>query len=91
MRPTWLAVSSPRYLTHRVSVQCRTLRSLLITLYNHDANTPPQNGSQLGVAELVNGAMIINRRVDYLHGLAFEAIGDLLECPSLLVLDRARA
>jgi hypothetical protein len=25
----------------------------------------------------------------YLHMLAFEAIGDLLECPGLLVLDRA--
>ena len=33
--------------------------------------------------------MVIDRRVDYLHGLAFEAIGDLLESPGLLVLDRA--
>ena len=37
---------------------------LLITLYSHDANTPPQNGSQLGVAELVNGAVVVDRCVD---------------------------
>jgi hypothetical protein len=80
---------TPRYLTHRASVECPTFRTLLVTLYRHDANTPAQDRSQLGVAELVNGAMIINRRVDYLHGLAFEAIGDLLERPGLLVLDRA--
>jgi hypothetical protein len=33
----------------------------------------------LGVAELVNGAGVVDRCVDYLHGLAFEAIGNLLE------------
>ena len=37
----------------------------------------------------MNGAVVVDRRVDYLHGLAFEAIGDLLESPGLLVLDRA--
>ena len=58
------AALTPIYLTHRASVQCRTLRSLLITLYSHDANTPPQNGSQLGVAELVNGAVVVDRCVD---------------------------
>ena len=36
----------------------------------------------------MNGAVVVGRRVDYLHGLAFEAIGDLLERPTLLVLDR---
>ena len=55
----------------------------------HDANTPAQDRCQLGVAELVYGAMVVDRRVDYLHGLAFEAIGYLLERPGLLVLDRA--
>ena len=37
----------------------------------------------------MNGAVVVDRRVDHLHGLAFEAIGNLLECPGLLVLDRA--
>jgi hypothetical protein len=37
----------------------------------------------------VNGAVIVDRRVDHLHGLAFEAIGDLLERPALLILDGA--
>jgi hypothetical protein len=37
----------------------------------------------------VNGPVVVYRRVDYLHGFAFEAVGDLLERPSLLVLDRA--
>jgi hypothetical protein len=38
---------------------------------------------------LVKGAVVVDRRVDYLHGLSFEAVGDLLERPGLLVLDRA--
>jgi hypothetical protein len=74
--------------THRVSVECPTFRTVLVTLYGHDANTPAQDRTQLGIAELVKGAVVVDRRVDYLHGLAFEAIGDLLEGPSLLVLDR---
>ena len=37
----------------------------------------------------MKGAVVVDRCVDYLHGLAFEAVGDLLERPSLLVLDRA--
>jgi hypothetical protein len=78
---------TPRY---GVSVQCRTFRTLLlITLYSHDANTPAQDRGQLGVAEFVNSAVIVDRRVDYLHGFAFEAIGDLLERPTLLILDGA--
>ena len=28
-----------RYLIHRVSVECRTFRPLLVTLYRHDTNT----------------------------------------------------
>ena len=32
---------------------------------------PAQDRSQLGVAEFVNSAVIVHRRVDYLHGLAF--------------------
>ena len=43
--------------THRVSVECPTFRTLLVTLYRHDANTPAQDRTQLGVAELVNGAV----------------------------------
>jgi hypothetical protein len=66
-------------LSHRPSVECPTFRTLLLTLYSNDANTPPQDRGQLGVAEFVNGAVIVDRRVDYLHGLAFEAIGDLLK------------
>jgi len=77
--------------THRVSVECPTHRTLLVALYRHDANTLAQDRTQLGVTELVKRAVVVDRCVDYLHGLAFEAIGDLLECPSLLVLDRARA
>ena len=75
---------TPRYLTHRVSVE--RLRTLLI--YRHEANTPAQDRGQLGVAEFVNGAVIVDRRVGHLHELAFEAIGDLLECPALLVHER---
>jgi hypothetical protein len=37
----------------------------------------------------VNGAVLVDRRVDYLHRLAFQAVGDLLERPALLVLNRA--
>ena len=33
--------------------------------------------------------MVVDHRVYYLHGPAFELIGDLLKRPSLLVLDRA--
>jgi hypothetical protein len=73
----------------RVSVEWLTLGTLLVALYGHDANTPAQDRSQLGVAELLNGAVVIDRRVDYLNGLAFEAIGDLLKRPALPVLDRA--
>ena len=70
---------TPRYLTHRVSVECPTL---LVTLYRHDANTPAQDRCQLGITKLVKGAVVVDRRVDYLHGLAFEAVGDLLERPA---------
>ena len=71
----------------RISVECPG--TLLVALYRHDANTPAQDRSQLGVTELVKGAVVVDRCVDYLHGLAFEAVGDLLERPALLVLDRA--
>ena len=72
----------------RISVECPTHRTVLFVLYRQNANTPAQDRSQLGVAELVNGAVVVDRRVDYLHGLALEAVGDLLECPGLLVLSR---
>jgi hypothetical protein len=39
-------------------------------------------------AKLVNGAASINLASNYLHRLAFEPIGNLLECSGLLVLDR---
>ena len=74
---------------HRVSIQCPTFKTLLVTLYRHDANTPAQDRTQLGIAELVKGAVVVDRRVDYLHGLSLKAIGDLLERPRLLILDRA--
>jgi len=73
----------------RVSVQCGILGTLLVALSKRRANTPAQDRTQLGVAEFVYGAMVVDCRVDYLHWLAFEAIGDLLERPALLVLDRA--
>ena len=75
-------------MTHRVSVECPTFRTLLVTLYRHDANTPAQDRSQLGVAELVKGAVVVDRRVDDLHRLPLETVGDLLEGPGLLVLSR---
>ena len=71
------------------SIKRLTFRTLLLALNRHDANAPAQDRTQLGVAEFVNGAVVVDRRVDYLHGLAFEAIGDLLKRPSLLVFDRA--
>jgi hypothetical protein len=73
-----------------ISVECpTTFRTPLVALYRHDANPPAQDRSQLGVAELVKGAVVVDRRVDYLHGLPLETVGDLLEGPGLLVLDRA--
>ena len=74
-----------------VSVECPTFRTLLVALYRTDANTPAQDRTQLGVTELVKGAVVVDRCVDYLHRLAFKAIGDLLERPTLLVLDRAHS
>jgi hypothetical protein len=47
---------------------------LLVAHYRHDANTPPQNGTQLGVTELVNGAVIVDRRVDHFEGLNAQGI-----------------
>jgi hypothetical protein len=41
-----------------------------VALYSHDANTPAQDRGQFGVAKFVNGAVIVDRRVDYLHWLA---------------------
>ena len=37
---SWRRPPTPRYLTHGVSVECATCRTLLVTLYRHDANTP---------------------------------------------------
>ena len=55
---------TPRYLIHRVSVECPTQRTLLVALYRNDAKTPAQDRTQLGVAELVNGAVVVDRRGD---------------------------
>src|SRR5262249_32432599 len=63
---SWRRPVTPRYLTHRVSVEHPTFSMLLVALY--DANTPTQDRNQLGVAELVEGAVVVDRRVDYLHG-----------------------
>jgi len=49
------------------SVECLTFRTLLVTLYRHDAYTPAQDRTQLGVAELLKGAVVIDRRVDHLE------------------------
>jgi hypothetical protein len=73
---------------HRVSVEWLTPRTLLVALDRHDLHAPAQHRSQLGVAEFVNGAVIVDRRVDDLHGLALQAVGDLLERPALLVHER---
>ena len=64
---------TPRYLTHRVSVECPTHRTVLFALYRYDANTPAQHRTQLGVAEFVNGAVVVDRRVDYLHSVAYDS------------------
>ena len=42
----------------RVSVQCGILGTLLVALSKRRANTPAQDRTQLGVAELVNGAVV---------------------------------
>jgi hypothetical protein len=52
------ALTRPRALTHRVSVECLTFRTLLIALDRHDANAPAQDRGQLGVAELRHGAVV---------------------------------
>jgi hypothetical protein len=46
-----------------VSVQRYIFGTLLVALNRHDANTPTQDRGQLGVAELVEGAVIVDRRV----------------------------
>ena len=50
---------------------------------------PAQDRTQLGIAELLDVAAIIVVVLDRLDRLALEAIGDLLERPTLLVLNRA--
>jgi hypothetical protein len=75
--------------TRKLEVAHDTSLLVEFALYRQTANAPAQHRTQLGIAELVNGAVVVDRRVDYLHGLAFEAVGDLLERPSLFVLDRA--
>jgi hypothetical protein len=60
----------PSSATHRVSVQHPTFRTLLVALYWRDAKMLPQDRGQLGVAEFVNGAVVVDHRIDYLHGLS---------------------
>jgi hypothetical protein len=68
----------------RVSVEWLTFRTLLVALYSHDTNTLAQDRSQLGVA--VNCCMMRwSSTVASTTCTGFEAIGDLLECPGLLV------
>jgi hypothetical protein len=81
-----LTNNHPSATTHGVLVECPTL---LVTLYRHDANTPAQHRTQLGVAEFADLAVIDDVVIDLLRGFAFQAIGNLLERPTLLVLDRA--
>ena len=77
------ALTRPRALTHRVSVQCCILRTLLVALDLHDSNTPAQDRFQLGVAELRDGAVVDRAAVlDGLHRFAFQAVANLLERPA---------
>jgi len=50
----------------RVSVQCGILGTLLVALSKRRANTPAQDRTQLGIAKFLNGAMVIDRRVECL-------------------------
>ena len=61
---SWRRSLTPRYLTHRVSVECPTSgRSSSLST----GTTPTrlaQDRTQLGVAELVNGAVVVDRVMD---------------------------
>ena len=59
------------------SVECPTLRTLLVALYGNDANTPAQDRTQLGIAVFADLAVIDDVVIDLLCGLAFEAVGDI--------------
>jgi hypothetical protein len=72
---SWRRPVTPRYLTHRVSVECPTFRTLLVALYRHDANTPAQDRGELGIRELLDLTAVADRRIDDLHRLALKAIG----------------
>jgi hypothetical protein len=72
-----------------VSVEWLIGRALLIALDRHDLHALAEDRRQLSIRELFDIVSVIDRRVDDLHGLALEAVGDLLEGPALLVLERA--
>jgi len=81
---------TPRHLTHRVSVECpTTFRTLLVTLYRHDANTPAQDRTQLGIAVFADLAAIDDVVIDLLRGLTLKPVRNQVERPGLLVLNRA--
>jgi len=50
-----------------VSVQCLTFRPLLVTRSKHQVDTPAEDRRQLGVAELIKRAVVIDCRVHHLH------------------------
>jgi hypothetical protein len=66
-----------------VSVECPTFRTLLVA--QHDANTPAQDRSQLGVGELLNDAVVVDRRVDDLDARDKTPVRE----PSVAILDEA--
>ena len=66
-----------------------TFRTLLVSLYRHDANTPAQDRTQLGVAVFADLAVIDDVVIDLLRGLTLKPVCNQVERPTLLVLDRA--
>jgi phosphate uptake regulator len=74
---------------HSVLVEYPTFGTLLVALERHDFHALAEDRGQLSVSELLDVASVIYRRIDDLHGLALEMVGDLLEGPALLVLERA--
>jgi len=70
LTPRKLEAAPDAILIHSVSVEHPTFGTILVTLYGHDANTPAQDRCQLGVAELVKGAVIRDRRKRVRHHFA---------------------
>ena len=63
-------------------------RTLLVGLFRHNLHARPQHRCELGLAELRDLGAVVLSMLKRLHGLAFEAVCNLLECPGLFVLER---